>query len=247
MKKGTARKLLALLLGLLMLFSLLPAAALAEEGSGSGNGEVTTGGQNPDYDLELPFVGATTTNPDPDSGTQDPNTDGQANNVTSGDEGGDGESSSNGGMSLRGSSNGGSYVDIEASGAYDFYVTPEDSCTLEVSLVDGDESSVTYQWYEEHYESGQGWTGWNEIQGATGSSYTISSVEYQADYFCVATDGEYSDTVYFYVYPDNNLYAYADENGSSSVECYVSKNGTETLRVIVDCVNESRLTYQWYK
>ena len=94
------------------------------------------------------------------------------------------------------------YVDngftVSRVGNYDQGVAPNTSLTLSVNATANDASMITYQW------SGPN----GNIQDATGSSFTISSVnaDPRGSYYCYVYDGYGgSEKVNFYVYVENNL------------------------------------------
>ncbi|MCD8015542.1 MAG: Ig-like domain-containing protein [Lachnospiraceae bacterium] len=113
-----------------------------------------------------------------------------------------------------------------------YYVSPGESLTLTVGdYTVNDGIDVTYQWYDG-----------DEIEGATGSTYTIDSVEERTQYNCRVYDG-YGNWIefYYYVHVDNALYVEADEDTVT-----VEPGGSVTLSVTVTATNTDGLTYLWY-
>ncbi len=114
----------------------------------------------------------------------------------------------------------------------DYYVGPGDSLELAVSVSAKDKDGLSIQWYKEG----------TLIEGAAGESYTVESVDNNANYRCAVAD-KYgnSNTIYFYVYVDNRLTVSRD--GAQNV--YVAPGGSATLKVIAGATDMKGITYRW--
>ena len=102
-------------------------------------------------------------------------------------------------------------------------------------------SQLTYRWYKND----------TLIKGADSTTYTVDSVTEYTRYHLQVFDqyGNYA-YVYFYVYVENNLRAYTeDQYGGSTSEAYleVVPNTSLDLSVTVSADDMSQLTYKWYK
>ncbi|MCD7769222.1 MAG: dockerin type I domain-containing protein, partial [Oscillospiraceae bacterium] len=113
---------------------------------------------------------------------------------------------------------------------YSYTVEYGESQTLTASATANDGVELTYQWYES----------WNEIEGATTSTYTIDSVEAYGYYQCRVSD-PYGSYIYFYynVHVNNNLSLSYDS------QVAVEYGGDVTLTVTVTANDTEGLTYYW--
>ncbi len=96
--------------------------------------------------------------------------------------------------------------------------------------------TLTYQWYQN----------WEEIEGATGNSYTVESVSSYQEYECRVSDS-YGNriTLYFYISVDTGL----SINGGdwNYTYYYDTEPGTELTLTTSATANEGiELTYTWY-
>ena len=116
---------------------------------------------------------------------------------------------------------------------------PGDSAVLEVEAGATDKTNMKYVWRD-----GDG----NVISGATGTKYTVPSVTEYQRYTCTVYDRyENTETVYFYVTVQNDLYAYPEggDKYSSYKEISVSPYESVTLKVITTARDMTGLTYTW--
>ena len=106
-----------------------------------------------------------------------------------------------------------------------------------------DDSKLSVEWYSGyHYSYGYGGTKLEE----TGTTLSVSE---SGTYTCYVTDGyESSKCIYFYVTVDNGFAAYPEgcEKDSSEADIAVAAKGdTATLKVAVDALDKSKITYAW--
>ena len=118
------------------------------------------------------------------------------------------------------------------------------STELRVTVSAIDESELSFQWYK-YYSNPHEVIA---IEGATDTSYTVTS-ENTGEYYFEAKD-QYGNSsgVYFDVHLDNCLHAYVEGTDSSETElCLTPGESSEReLRVTVSAIDESELSFQWY-
>ena len=119
------------------------------------------------------------------------------------------------------------------------YVAVGQKAELNVTVSADDESALRCQWYRE----------WEPIEGETGRALTTDAVTERVEYqFQVQDQYGNSCTVYFYIYPENHLKAYAaGTNQQSDVSIPVSPGEGARLGVVASADDESGLQYAWYK
>ena len=89
-----------------------------------------------------------------------------------------------------------SYFNVSPEEDY-YWLSPGESCTLEVYVETDDASSVSYQWYRNG----------TKISGATSATYNAKNKG--GTFKCVVTKGTASKTAVFYVTIDNEFWVYA--------------------------------------
>ncbi|MCD8125004.1 MAG: leucine-rich repeat protein [Lachnospiraceae bacterium] len=120
---------------------------------------------------------------------------------------------------------------------FEYEVELNSSQTLSAESVTANEGiTLTYQWYQD----------WEEIEGATGNSYTVESVSSYQEYECRVSDS-YGNriTLYFYISVDTGL----SINGGdwNYTYYYDTEPGTELTLTTEATANEGvELTYTWY-
>ena len=126
-------------------------------------------------------------------------------------------------------------------GAY--YVEEGGSKTLTVTVSAKDTTGLSYQW--SHYEHDPEYDNYTfvDIEGATGSSYTITNVTQREEYYCSVRDrfGNYA-SAYFQVSVDNGLTVEPDRSQTINVD----PNSEYTMTVSASAKNMDGLSYQWY-
>ena len=125
---------------------------------------------------------------------------------------------------------------LDSGYPHDATVVPGKSVTMQVKVTDaGYPSSLSYQWYKNG----------SAVQGATGSTLTITPSEASAQYHCVVTNATGSvasrtATIVRYSLPVLNEEYPANAS--------INPGASATLRVqIVTEGNPASYTYQWYK
>ena len=124
----------------------------------------------------------------------------------------------------------------------DIYAKAGTAATLKAIVSAQDMSQLVYRWFDSDNQL---------IEGQNSTTLTTDPVKEQTSYRFQAED-QYSNVanVYFYVYVENNLEAYTeDEDGDSvtSTSIYTLPNTSVDLTVIVEADDTSQLTYEWYK
>ena len=121
------------------------------------------------------------------------------------------------------------------------YAEPNHPATLSVTAEADDMQSITFKWYKNGVE----------IAGAGSADYVTAPVTSRDTYRCDVSDpyGN-SESVFFYVYPDNKLFAYnyvndIGENLQHST-VYAALNETAALHVFVEAIDTEGITYSWY-
>ena len=124
-----------------------------------------------------------------------------------------------------------SYFNVSPEEDY-YWLSPGESCTLEVYVDTDDASSVSYQWYRNDAV----------ISGATSATYNAKNKG--GTFKCVVTKGTASKTAVFYVTIDNDFWVYA----KGGTEKRVAKVGDKaTLEVTAHAYNTTGLKYAWYE
>ena len=124
----------------------------------------------------------------------------------------------------------------------DIYAKAGTAATLKAIVSAQDMSQLVYRWFDSDNQL---------IEGQNSTTLTTDPVKEQTSYRFQAED-QYSNVanVYFYVYVENNLKAYTeDEDGDPVEEIFipVEPNDSADLNVIVTADDTSQLTYEWYK
>ncbi|MBQ7638173.1 MAG: dockerin type I repeat-containing protein [Clostridia bacterium] len=139
------------------------------------------------------------------------------------------------------------YIDnnfyTERVGESSRYVAPGASETFEVN-VSVNTGSVRYQWYKETRVKEDDGYYWDSeiIPGATSNTFTAEDITNRTNYCCrVSDDYGNSDTLWFYVYIENNFHAEAVGDTSR----YVAPGGSETFEVEASA-DSGNIHYQWY-
>ncbi|MCD8053492.1 MAG: leucine-rich repeat protein [Lachnospiraceae bacterium] len=120
---------------------------------------------------------------------------------------------------------------------FEYEVELNSSQTLSAESVTANEGvALTYQWYQD----------WEEIEEATGNSYTVVSVSSYQEYECRVSDS-YGNriTLYFYISVDTGLSINGDD--WNYTHYYDTEPGTELTLTTAATANEGvELTYTWY-
>ena len=124
----------------------------------------------------------------------------------------------------------------------DIYAKAGTAATLKAIVSAQDMSQLVYKWFDSDDQL---------IEGQNSTTLTTDPVEKPTSYRFQVED-QYSNVadVYFYVYVENNLKAYTeDEDGDPVEEIFipVEPNDSADLNVIVTADDTSQLTYEWYK
>ena len=127
------------------------------------------------------------------------------------------------------------------------YVSPGTSLELKPVVTADDVSGLTYTWYHNVYEEEYDGYNWEEMEGVTSDSYTIDSVSGKDEYEVRVSD-QYgnSDSLYYYIYVQNNLKVSAENGDTSETTLYVSPGTSLELKPVVTADDASGLTYTWY-
>ena len=138
-------------------------------------------------------------------------------------------------------------VDYQTS-SYTWYVAPGNTKALAINVSASDMSSITRQWYGRSYDfDTQSWSSYEAIENATSDSLTVDAG--RADYYCQVAD-QYGNTisVWFYIYIDNQLIAYADSVGQPGVgaQVYIEPGKNQVLKVNVSASDMTGIVYKWY-
>ncbi len=133
-------------------------------------------------------------------------------------------------------------LSADSEGDSSYHVTPGSPVTLKVNVSADDMTGLKYNWYTNYEET--------LIQGADSLSYTIESVTESNEYvFRVSDQYGNTDSVYFYVYADNNLNIYPEGNQyyDEDKTIYASPGESLDLKVISTANDSSHLSFQWYQ
>ncbi|MBQ6635239.1 MAG: hypothetical protein IJH81_02575 [Lachnospiraceae bacterium] len=127
------------------------------------------------------------------------------------------------------------------------YVSPGTTLELKPVVTADDVSGLTYTWYHNVYEEEYDGYNWEEMEGVTSDSYTIDSVSGKDEYEVRVSD-QYgnSDSLYYYIYVQNNLKVNAENGDTSETTLYVSPGTSLELKPVVTADDASGLTYTWY-
>ncbi|MBQ6116452.1 MAG: hypothetical protein IJL08_03905, partial [Oscillospiraceae bacterium] len=140
------------------------------------------------------------------------------------------------------------YVDnqfaVAAVGATERNLEPHSDTTLAVTVSALDMEGVTYQWYCDVYIPSQGWTGYEQVEGADGPSLPITDVTLRQDYYVYVTD-RYGNSreIYFYLSVDNQF----SVAGVGAPERTVTAGQDVTLQVTVSALDMEDMTFAWYR
>ena len=122
-------------------------------------------------------------------------------------------------------------------------VCPNAQATMEVRA-NGDNGEFVYQWYiyDAYFDEYGDFHETRLIEGATGASYTSTSVTENRRYLCSVYDQYGSGiSVDFNVIVENHLRAEAVQN-------YITVSPNETAEMIINAsCDEGSLTYEWIK
>ena len=127
------------------------------------------------------------------------------------------------------------------------YVSPGTPLELKPVVTADDVSSLTYAWYHYVYEEEYDGYNWEKMEGVTSDSYTIDSVS-GYDQYKVRVSDRYgnSDSLYYYIYVQNNLEVSAENGDTYETYLYVSPGASAELKPVVTADDTSSLTYTWY-
>ena len=122
-----------------------------------------------------------------------------------------------------------------------YYVQPNESKTLSVTVEAFDMDGIRYYWGDDEH---------NTLE-ATSNTFTVENINKSKSYYCEVTDkfGN-SESVYFYIYIDNGFKAYPSESENSNLDnitFYVKPNESKNLSVNVDAYDKEGITYSWRK
>lgn len=122
-------------------------------------------------------------------------------------------------------------------------VHPNTEATMEVRT-NCDNGDIVYQWYiyDAYFDEYENFHETRLIEGATGASYTSTSVTGNRHYLCIVYDQYGSErSVDFNVTVENHLRAEA-------VQEYITVSPNETAEMIINAsCDEGSLTYEWFK
>ena len=120
-----------------------------------------------------------------------------------------------------------------------YYADPNTSAVLEVIVSGNDLSRTTFQWREVVDEDGRQ----EDIEGATGQTFTTPILDYVKTYVCVVEDGYgYHDEIWIYVLINNAL----SINAVGDVYFSILPNESVEFAVAANATDMTDLTYQWY-
>ena len=113
---------------------------------------------------------------------------------------------------------------------------PGEIITLAVSVLDGDPSALSYQWYENGAP----------IDGADRPSLTMEAA--YGDYEVYVTDGTTSQGIVFHVSINNDFSAWAadSEDQGTWLELHVAPESTAELKVAFQARDEESVSFEWY-
>ena len=125
----------------------------------------------------------------------------------------------------------------------DITVCPNAEATMEVRT-NCDNGEIVYQWYiyDAYFDESGNFHETRLIEGATGASYTCSSVTENRRYLCSVYD-QYGSliSIDFHVFVENHLRAEA-------VQEYIDASPNEVVEMIINAsCDEGSLTYEWNK
>ena len=126
-------------------------------------------------------------------------------------------------------------------------VSPGTSLELKPVVTADDMSNLTYSWYHGVYDEENDDYNWEEMEGVTSDSYTIDSVSGYDEYQVIVSD-QYGnrDSLYYYIYVQNNLEVSAENGDTQTTYLYVSPGTSLELKPVVTADDASGLTYTWY-
>ncbi len=132
----------------------------------------------------------------------------------------------------------------------EMHVSPRASVTLKPVVTADDTSSLTYTWYHYRYDEENDGYNWEKMEGVTSDSYTIDSVSGYDEYEIRVSD-QYgnSDSLYYYIYVENNLEVYPDVDGRNEVTAYyyVTPGSSLELKGAVKADDDSGISCSWYQ
>ena len=127
------------------------------------------------------------------------------------------------------------------------YVSPGTPLELKPVVTADDASSLTYSWYHRIYNEEYEYYSSEKMEGVTTNSYTIDSVSTKDAYEVIVSD-QYgnSDSLYYYIYVQNNLDVSSEDGYKSVKSLHVSPGTSLELKPVVTADDTSSLTYAWY-
>ena len=138
-----------------------------------------------------------------------------------------------------------SVADAESGGIWaSRYVTIGEKTTLKVVVTAKDKTGLTYEWSRYNEDT---WT-YEVNANVTGASLTTGAIRERRSYQCRVTD-KYGNqaTVDFGVYPDNKLTAVSTRTNEYYDVRGIQPETAATLKVSVSALDESKLTWKWYR
>ena len=116
---------------------------------------------------------------------------------------------------------------------------------MKVNVTARDKSKLTYEWYAYKYEGTNTYKTWVKLEDAVTDSIETDPVTESTEYYVNVNDGyDNGETIYFYIYVDNDFSVSAENNQTT---LYIEPNETTTLKVNVTATDKSKLTYDWYE
>ena len=117
---------------------------------------------------------------------------------------------------------------------------PNESKTLTVNVEGDNLEGISYLWRDNDTST---------IQGVTGNTYTINSIEKNSNYYCTVTD-RFGNTamVTFHLTIDNGFKAYpsdSENHDSTSIDYRLKPNEKKTFSVTVEAYDKDGITYKW--
>lgn len=128
----------------------------------------------------------------------------------------------------------------------DLYVEPGKGVNLSATVSAVDMSQLTYEWSTENRDTYD----WEPVEGASGTSYTIDSVNERATYrFRVTDQYDNEREVYFYIGISNNLQVDFEDAQSDGYPrtLYVNLGDSVRLSAVVSAIDKSQMTYKWFR
>lgn len=132
------------------------------------------------------------------------------------------------------------------SQSVNLHVEPGKGVNLSATVSAVDMSQLTYEWSKENRDTYD----WEPVEGASGTSYTIDSVNERTAYrFRVTDQYDNEREVYFYISISNNLQVDFEDgqNDGYPRTLYVKSAESVYLSAVVSAIDKSQMTYKWFR